>query len=123
MTIKVGELVKSQYLFLNGHSSTYTIDFDNSYNTCEIDETSSIIVEEFSLKLKNYIVSAGNNVLTFVGAATQTVTLAPGTYSVYDLAGYVTSLMSFGSLTYNQYSNKFTFNLNGSYTLHFTGKA
>lgn len=125
MTIKTCELVRSQYCFLNGSSDSITVDFNDTQIMCQNDETLSITIEEFSLKLYNYIVSAGNNSLTFVGPTTQTITLDPGTYSVFDLAGYVTALMgsALGSLTYNQFANTFTFNLTWSYTLHFTGTA
>lgn len=116
--IKTGELVRSQHCFLNGSSDSITIDFNDTQIMCQNDETLSITIEEFSLKLNNYIVTAGNNTLTFTGPTTQTITLNPGTYSVFDLAGYVSSLMgSLGSLTYNQFSNTFSFNLTGSYTL------
>jgi hypothetical protein len=114
MSIKVGERVNSQYVFLNGNSSTKTIDFDSPYIECQSDETLSICVEEFSMKLSSYIVPKGI-VLTFTrlsDSSATLVTLQARTYSCYDLAGYVLSLMgSLGRLAYNQYNNPFTFYL------------
>jgi hypothetical protein len=124
MSIKVGERVNSQYVFLNGNSSTKTIDFDSPYIKCQSDETLSICVEEFSMKLSSYVIPEGI-VLTFTrlsDSSAALLTIQAGTYSCYDLAGYVSSLMdSLGRLAYNQYNNRFTFYLTNASSIGFNG--
>jgi hypothetical protein len=124
MSIKVGERVNSQYVFLNGNSSIKTIDFDSPYIKCQNDETLSICVEEFSMKLSSYVIPEGTRI-TFTRLSDSSVvlvTLQAGTYSCYDLSGYVTSLMgSLGRLVYNQYNNLFTFSLANASRIGFSG--